>query len=108
MTTRALVIIEADHLADARGMLLQPPFNHSAEQAATTFVPAGSPTGDAPATHWWLSSEMSAEAWAACQQVCASLPWAQCSDYDSTQAPAYPKQKLSELGLQPIHSVILP
>lgn len=97
--TRGLVIILAEHVASARALLELPPFAQTPEQAAETFVPAGSPTGTAPATHYWLSSQMSAQAWAGCQQLCTSLPWAECHAYDD---PGFPAAKLAELGLQPL------
>jgi len=90
---RALVIIEAEHLATARGMLTQSPFDQTAEQAAESFVPMGSPTGHEPATHYWLSAQFRPEAWTAAQA------WASCFDYT---APAFPALKRAEMGLQPL------
>jgi hypothetical protein len=108
MTTRVLVIIESTSLAEARELLKLPPFSQTAEQAAECFVPAGSATGDAPATHHWLSAEMSPDAWAACQQLCAGRPWAECHAYDFQAAPDFPRTKLSALGLQPLTPTPLP
>lgn len=106
--TRGLVIILAEHVASARALLELPPFAQTPEQAAETFVPAGSPTGTAPATHYWLSSQMSDQAWAGCQQLCTSLPWAECHAYDGVNDPGFPASKLAELGLQPLAPVPLP
>lgn len=108
MTTRALVIILAEHLASARALLELPPFSQTPEQALETFVPAGSPTGATPATHYWLSSEMSPAAWAGCQQLCQSLPWAECTAYDAATDPGFPAAKLAEMGLQPLIPTPLP
>lgn len=108
MTTRALVIILAEHLPSARALLELPPFSQTPEQALETFVPAGSPTGADPATHYWLSAELSPAAWAGCQQLCASLPWAECHAYDGVNDPGFPASKLAELGLQPLAPVPLP
>ncbi len=110
MTTRALVITLAEHLASARALLEMPPFSQTPEQAMETLVPAGSPTGAAPATHYWLSSEMSPDAWAGCQQLCASpsIPWAECHSYDAATNPGFPAAKLAELGLQPLIPMPLP
>lgn len=96
---RALVIIEAAHLATARGVLTQPPFDQSPEQAAESFVPMGSPDGSAPATHYWLSAMFRPEAWTAAQAACSQLPWASCFDYT---ALAFPALKRAEMGLQPL------
>lgn len=103
LVNRILVIIEAGHVESARALLQVPPFEQTAEQAETTFVPAGSPTGQRPATHFWCSSDMTPESWAACQQLCSGLPWAECFEYDAATAPGLPAQKLAELGLQSIH-----
>ena len=97
--TQALVIIEADYLATARGMLTQSPFDQTAEQAAEFFVPMGSPTGHEPATHYWLSAMFRPEAWTAAQAACEALPWASCFDYI---APTFPALKRAEMGLQPL------
>lgn len=106
MSTRALVIIEAAHLADARNLLLQPPFSHTAEEAADTFVPAGSASGAGPASHWWLSAALRDESWTDCEQMCGALGWAQCFAYDLAAAPGFPEAKLNEMGLKPLMSVI--
>jgi len=102
MTTRALVIILAEHVPSARALLELPPFSQTPEQAANTFVPAGSPTGNPPATHFWLSSQMSQEAWDDCQTLCAALPWAQRHAYNEETDPEFPSAKITELGLHPI------
>lgn len=96
---RALVIIETAHLAEAWSMLQMSPFEQTPEQAAESFVPMGSPTGNEPATHYWLSAQFSPGAFAAAQQACEALPWASCFDYTD---PAFPAQKRAELGLQPL------
>lgn len=79
-------------------MLQLPPFEQSPEQASESFVPMGSPTAHEPATHYWLSAQLSPEAWSAAQAACEALPWASCFDYDD---PGFPALKRAELGLQP-------
>lgn len=96
---RAIVIIEAAHLATARGMLTQSPFDQSPEAAAQSFVPMGSPTGHEPATHYWLSAMFRPEAWTAAQTACDALPWASCFEYSE---PSFPALKRAGMGLQPL------
>ena len=95
----ALVIIEAAHLATARGMLQMSPFDQSPEAAAQSFVPMGSPTGHEPATHYWLSAMFRPEAWTAAQTACDALPWASCFEYSE---PSFPALKRAGMGLQPL------
>lgn len=106
--TRALVIILAEHVASACALLELPPFSQTPEQALETFVPAGSATGATPASHYWLSSEMSPDAWAGCQQLCQSLPWAECHEYDAATKPDFPAIKRAQMGLQPLTPNPLP
>ncbi len=108
MMIRAMVIIHAEHVPSARALLEVAPFNQSPEQAEATFVPAGSPSGAAPATHWWLSAQMGPELWAACAQLAGALPWAECWQYDLAQEPGFPQEKLAALGLQPLTPETLP
>lgn len=103
---RILVIIEAGHVESARALLQVPPFEQTAEQAETTFVPAGSPTGQRPATHFWCSSDMTPESWAACQHLCAQIAWAQCFEYDLAIEPDFPAKQLALLGLNPLTSTL--
>lgn len=98
--TRALVIVEAAHLVEARGLLLGEPFHYTPEMAAGTFVPAGSMTGEEPATHYWLSAQMSPVKWAACQALAAARAWAWCFDYDLESEPDFADLTLEALGLQ--------
>lgn len=99
---RAIVIITADILADARGLLQSAPFSQTPAEAASTFVPAGSATGAAPATHYWCSTDMTPESWAACQHLCDQMAWAECFEYDLAANPNFPGLKLAEMGLQPL------
>ena len=93
---RILVIIETAHLDEARALLEQPPFSLSAEEAADTFVRA-----DQGNTRYWLSGQVSDVALAACQQLAAALPWAECHQYDLDAQPDFPILKLAEMGLRP-------
>jgi len=99
---RAIVIVEAAYLAAARSLLQQEPFNQTPEEAAETFVPMGSPTGNAPATYYWLSAELSDAALAACQQLCTALSWATCHSYNAEANPQTPSDIRTNMSLQPI------
>lgn len=100
--TRALLIITAEHLASARALAQAYPFNLSESQAAEMFVPAGSPTGDAPATHYWVSGLFEAAYWASIQSLAALLPWAECHMYDMDSEPDFPQTRLAAMHLQPM------
>jgi hypothetical protein len=100
--TRALLLITADHLSNARAMAEVPPFSLSPASAATLFVPAGSPSGAAPATHYWASGHFTPDQIAALRQLVASLPWAECHEYDLGTEPQKPWEVLTAMGLQPL------
>lgn len=93
---RILVIIETAHLDEARALLEKPPFSLSAEEAADTFVRA-----DQGNTRYWLSGQVSDVALAACQQLAAALPWAECHVYDLDTQASFPAEWLTQNGLQP-------
>lgn len=101
---RALLIFTAEHVASARAIAEQSPFNLSADNAAQLFVPCGSPTGDAPATHYWAAGLFSEAQAAALQQLSDSLPWAEYFEYDLKTQPGFPRKKLAEMGLQPLNA----
>ena len=98
--TRALLLITADHLPNARAMAEVPPFSLSPADAATLFVPAGSPSGAAPATHYWASGLFTPDQIAALRQLVASLPWAESHEYDLDTEPQKPWEILAAMGLQ--------
>jgi|LakMenEpi03Aug12_release.lakeMendotaPanAssembly.Ray.scaffolds.fasta_scaffold121058_7 hypothetical protein len=100
--TRALLIITAEHLPDARAMAKVPPFSLSPACAATLFVPAGSPSGAAPATHYWASGLFTPDQIAALRQLVDSLPWAKCHEYKLDTEPQRPWEVLTGMGLQPL------
>lgn len=98
--TRALLIIQADHVASARALATAAPFSLTEQEAENLFVPAGSPTGLAPATHFWSSGSFTTEFWQAIQQLSQLLPWAECHAYDLDAQPHFPDEQLDSLGLQ--------
>lgn len=100
--TRALLIITAEHLASARALAQAEPFSLTEAQAAEMFVPAGSPTGDAPATHYWASGLFEAAHWASIRSLAALLPWAECHVYDMDSEPGFPQARLATMNLQPM------
>ena len=97
----AIVIVEADHVASARA-LAEGEFGLSAEVADKEFVPAASPTGNLPATHWWLATKFSDEGFAKLKQLDAVTGWAHAEAYDLDNDPLRPWAVLAELGLQPL------
>lgn len=103
---RTLILIDSSKLETAKNILQQPPFSYSAETAEEIFVPAGSPSGDKPATKHWLSGEISEEHLAACESLCKNFSWAKYWTYDLESQPSFPYDKLIELGLQPLKSDI--
>lgn len=104
--TRALLIILTDHVDSARALAQSPPFNLTEAQAAELFVPAGSPTGDAPATHYWAAGVFTDAHWDAIQSLAGLLPWADCHIYDINTQPDFPFTQLATLGLQPLKGEI--
>lgn len=100
--TRALLIILADHVDSARALAQATPFSLSEADAANLFLPAGSPTGDAPATHYWAAGVFEAMHWQAIQGLAMLLPWADCHEYDIQTQLDFPLTQLASLGLQPM------
>lgn len=100
--TRAVVIILQEHLEGAQALATASPFLLPEEQAAELFVPAGSPTGNAPATHYWIAGLFDSTQWNALQGLAMLLPWADCNAYDMETDPAFPFTQLASLGLQPM------
>lgn len=97
----AVVIIAADHLESARA-LAEGEFGLPANVAAQEFVPAGSPTGALPATHWWLATRFTDESYAKLLQLEASASWANVEAYDLDTEPLKPWEILGQMGLQPL------
>ncbi len=100
--TRALLIILAEHVDSARALATATPFSLTEEQAAELFVPAGSPTGAAPATHWWAAGQFTDLHWQAIQGLAMLLPWADCHTYDLIEDPDFPQSQLAALNLLPL------
>jgi hypothetical protein len=100
--TRAVVIIQAEHLLSALALATAPPFSLTEEEAAQLFAPAGSPTGDAPATHYWIAGLFAPTYWQALQELAMLMPWADCHAYDMDTQPDFPFTQLAALGLQPM------
>ena len=100
--TRALLIILAEHVASARALATASPFNLTTEEAAQLFVPAGSATGQAPASHYWASGQFNEASWAAIQGLAMLLHWAECHVYDLNANPDFPQQQLAALNLLPL------
>lgn len=102
--TRALLIIQAEHVPFARALATATPFSLTEEEAANLFVPAGSPTGHAPATHYWVAGLFTPIYWNAIQGLAMQLPWADCHAYDLDTQPDFPDTQLAALGLKRLNS----
>ena len=102
---RALIVIPAANLAEARAIAVEH-LGQTEEQAALSFVPAGSPTGEAPATHYWLSAQVSPENTAKLPSLAASLLWARVEEYDLVTQPGRPVEVLAEMGLTRLGGVL--
>lgn len=100
--TRALLIIQADHVDSARALATASPFSLTAEEAELLFVPTASPTGALPATHWCLSGDFSETHWNAIQGLAMLLPWADCHAYDLLTQPNFMRERLAALNLLPV------
>lgn len=96
---KTLIVIDSAKLKTTVGLLQKPPFSYPAEIAKEIFVPAGSPSGDKPATKHWLSGEISEEHF-------KNFSWAKYWTYDLESQPSFPYDKLIALGLQPLKSEI--
>lgn len=97
----AVVIIAADHLESARA-LAEGEFGLPADVAAQEFVPAGSPTGSLPATHYWLATKFTDESFAKLKQLENIVGWARAVAYDLDTEPLKPWQVLADMGMQPL------
>ena len=96
--TRLLIIIPAEKLASVRAAA----GGVYGDVGQTAFVPAGSASGDAPATHWWLSGMFTAAELALLPALQVAFPEARIESYDLMDQPARPAELLVELGIQPL------
>jgi hypothetical protein len=97
----AVVIIAADRLESARA-LAEGEFGLPTDVAAQEFVPAGSPTGSLPATHYWLATKFTDESFAKLKQLEALVGWARTEAYNLDTEPLKPWAVLAEMDLQPL------
>lgn len=102
--TRLLILIPADIL-DAVREAAAAAFG---EVAHSAFVAAGSATGDAPATHWWLAGMFSDEELVKLPALQAAFPAARVESYTLATQPGRPWEVLAEMGLMPIKQDISP
>jgi len=100
--TRGLLIIASAHIATARQLATQPPFSLDPVAADELFVPAGSATGEPPASHFWASGQFTEEQMEALHSLATSLPWAECHTYNLDTDPGFPFALLTAKGLQPL------
>lgn len=96
--TRLLIIIPVEILDAVRAAAAQA----FGDVAKAAFVPAGSPTGDEPATHWWLSGVFSAEEQALLPDLQAAFPAAHVESYDMKAEAGRPWALLGEMGMKPL------
>lgn len=98
-----LVIVPTEHVPSARA-IAESAFDLPAEVAEKQFVPAGSPTGDKPATYWWLATKFSDSQWLELQQLVITIGWGRIEAYDIDIEPLKPWVILAEMGLKPLKS----
>jgi len=96
--TQLLIIIPAEIL-DAVRAAATAAFGDAAKAA---FVPAGSPTGDAPATHWWQSGRFTDEEVEGLMEMYAGFPSARVEPYSLMNDRARPWEVLAEMELKPL------
>lgn len=102
--TRLLIIIPADEVSAARAATAVV----FGEHALTEFVPAGSPTGGLPATHWWLAGVFTESQTDAVDGLKGAFPLAHVESYDAISHPSRPLELLAEMGLQRLTPVLNP
>jgi hypothetical protein len=98
--TRLLIIIPVAILSDVRTAIA----GLWGDWAMNEFVPAGSPTGQAPATHYWLAGVFSPAEMTMVEQLQPSFPDAVVMEYDMDTQPTTPDDELAKLGLQRIQT----
>lgn len=103
----AVVIVPSEHVASARA-IAESAFDLPAEVAANEFVPAGSPTGALPATHYWLATKFSDVQFAELQQLAAAVGWGRVEAYSLDTEPLKPWDVLAEMNLQPLTTDTVP
>lgn len=96
-----LVIVPAEHVVSARA-IAESAFDLPAEVAAKEFVPAGSPTGAEPATHYWIATKFGDSQWVELQQLASTIGWGHVEAYDLDTEPLKPWDILAAMGLQPL------
>jgi len=99
--TRQLIIIPSEILDAVREAAAQA----FGDVAKAAFVPMGSPTGDAPATHWWLAGLFPEDAIAKLPALQAAFPEAHVESYHWRQQPGRPWALMAELGLQALKTI---
>lgn len=95
---RLLIIIPTEILTDVKDAAIVA----FGEVARAAFVPAGSPTGSVPATHWWLSGTFDSAAQEKLPSLRAAFPSARIDGYNIMQQHGRPWEILKEMGLKPI------
>ena len=96
--TRLLIILPADEVSAARAAAA----GMFGEHALPEFVPAGSPTGGLPATHWWLAGVFTESQADAVDGLKGAFPLAHVESYDLMVNPGRTAALLEELGLKPL------
>lgn len=96
--TRLLIIIPAEILDAVRAASMAA----FGDVAHSAFVPACSPTGDEPATHWWLAGMFSDEEMGKLPALQEAFPAAHVESYTLTTQPGRPWEVLAEMGLRPL------
>lgn len=96
--TRLLIIIPADILDAVR----EAASIEFGAEANSEFVPAGSPTGAEPATHYWLAGLFTDEHLALVNNLLLTFPTAYTESYDLSSNPTRPSEVLAAKKLKAI------
>ena len=96
--TRLLIIIPAEILNAVR-TAAEGVFGKVAQ---TTFAPAGSPTGNAPITHWWAAGVFEEADLAKVEALKTGFPSALVATYNIETQAGRPLELLKSLNLKPL------
>lgn len=101
---RLLIIIPTDILEAVRAAAV----TAFGDMAHGEFVPAGSPDGTTPATHYWLAGVFTDEEQQIVTQMQTNFPTAHVESYDLSTNPGRPMALLAEMELKPIQPQGMP
>lgn len=99
--TRLLCITPASFLDTVINLTVEH-FGYTYEQAVSAWPSMGSPSGNPPATYYWLSAEFTPSGVALADALAKQLPETQVIEYDFATQPEFPYLKRLEMHLIPL------